>query len=178
MEDTAVDSLAAGSVRTVVDADVVGTDLWLTGHQLDLELDRAGVAGPEEADPHGPGAVDGMSAGREMVLTTHGAQSRVHQGRVLGVILNGEDVVEAASVNLHVHGGHHDLSAVHGLHVEGALDLGAVGVEGVAVGDDLDGVVVGGEVDGGGLLRPPRAVVGPQVTHHVMVLVMMISLGH
>ena len=65
MNDTAVHPLAAGTLGTVVSCGVAGTTLWLAGHQQQLELDQAGVAGPEEADPHGAVTGHWVGAGGE-----------------------------------------------------------------------------------------------------------------
>ena len=142
MEDTAVLSLAAGSKRTEVLSDLVRTDLRLAGLEPDPELGLPLGAGPVVTEKHGALAGDGVGAGGEVGLPTLGGEAGVGEGRVgVGVRHDVEAVVEAASLQIHLHRGHHHLCPVQSLHLEAADDVrddvGDVGVERVAVRNNL-----------------------------------------
>ena len=180
MNDTAAFTLAAGTLRTEVGGHVVRTDLGQAGLQSDPELHRAGVAGPGVGQADLARCGDGVGGGGEVGLPTLGTEARVLQGggKVQGVVLQGESVVETPPVHHHLNGGDHHLGSVQSLHFEGALDFGAVGVEREAVRHNLHGVVVGGEEDEGVLLGPARAVEGPQLAHHLVVVLVVLCARH
>ena len=125
-------------MRTEVRGDVVRTALRLTGLEPDLELGPPLGAGPVVAQQDGALAGHRVGGGRQVGLATLGGEAGVGQGRG-GVRLRHdlEAVVEAASLHLHLHRGHHHLRAVQGPHFEVADNVGVVGFQRVAVRHNL-----------------------------------------
>ena len=138
MEDTAVLSLTAGTVRTEVGSEVVGTALWLAGLEPDLEPGRPLGAGPVVGHQDGPLAGHGVGGGGKVGLPALGGEAGVGQGRAgVGLRHDLQTVVVTAALQLHLHRGHHHLRPVQRLHLEVAGDVGEVGGQWVAVGHNL-----------------------------------------
>ena len=138
MEDTAVLPLTAGTVRTEVGSEVVGTALWLAGLEPDLEPGRPLGAGPVVAQHHGALAGDGVGGGGQVGLAALGGEAGVGEGGGgVGLRHDVETVVKTAALQLHLHRGHHHLRPVQSLHFEVAGNVGEVGVEWVAVRHNL-----------------------------------------
>ena len=138
MDDTAILSLTAGSSRTEVGSDVIGTTVRLTGLEPDLKPGRPLGAGPVVAQQDGPLAGDGVGGGGKFGLPALGRDAGVGDGRGgVRVRHDVEIVVETTALQLHLHRGHHHLGPVQSPHFEAADDVGDVGVQWVTVRHNL-----------------------------------------